>query len=83
MLGQRSAPLTKLASLKVVWETFHRGHNELVQELRAFRFNVNRGLHDIELDEMKSSPAMRAATDQYLAVEKVLGEIEACSQNLA
>ena len=83
-ISKITGTLTAIATdTEKVWENFNRQHRDMVKNLRVFRFNVDRGLEGIELDETKSISTIRSATDHYLQTEKVLGDLTNCGENVA
>jgi len=63
-------------------EEFLRAHPDLKEQKRYFRFNVQRGLQDIGLEEYKEIPRVAAATSDYLESEGVRVEMEHCVNSL-
>jgi hypothetical protein len=64
-------------------ERFARDKARLGDEGRYFRFNVLRGLEDIDLEEYKQKNAIVAATSRYLQSQDVHRQMRACGNNLA
>ena len=63
-------------------EEILRAHPDLKEQKRYFRFNVQRGLQDIGLEEYKEIPRVAAATGDYLESEGVRVEMEHCVNSL-
>ncbi|KAG9513283.1 phospholipase, patatin family protein, partial [Aureobasidium melanogenum] len=61
---------------------FHREQSILFEKKVCFRFNVPRGLGNIELDEIEQLAAIESMTDAYLQTEAVQGDIRMCVQQL-
>jgi hypothetical protein len=55
---------------------------ELREHGKSFRFNVEQGMQDIELDEWRDSEKMDAVTMRYLKRPERAKEIQACAQSL-
>lgn len=62
-------------------EQFHRDKSSLDDEGRYFRFNVNRGLEGIGLEESKKKEEIAAATGQYIATQAVFKQMKACANS--
>ena len=63
-------------------EQFKRQHMRMVRDKRFFRFNVDRGLENIGLEEWKRLDDIKAATRNYAQLEGVRIEMDTCSQVL-
>lgn len=64
-------------------EQFRRDKSELDGGGRYYRFNVDRGLQDIGLEESKKKAEIAAITTRYIVSQVVLQQINACASNLA
>jgi len=64
-------------------QLFHRDKSNLDDEGRYYRFNVDRGLEEIGLDESKKTAAIAAATRLYSQSQTVSKQMKACANNLA
>ncbi|KAK4039462.1 acyl transferase/acyl hydrolase/lysophospholipase [Parachaetomium inaequale] len=64
-------------------EMFRRDKWDLDDEGRYFRFNVDRGLEDVGLDESKKQKEIAAATGRYVESQVVLRQMKACKNNVA
>ena len=64
-------------------QQFHRDKSDLDDEGRYYRFNVDRGLEDIGLEESKKKREIAAATGRYIALQAVFKQMKACAGNLA
>jgi hypothetical protein len=64
-------------------EQFRRDKSNLDDEGRYYRFNVDHGLENIELEESKKKKEIAAATGRYVASQAVLKQMKACANNLA
>jgi predicted acylesterase/phospholipase RssA len=64
-------------------EKFRRDKAYLDSSGRYFRFNVNRGLEEIGLEESRKRKEIAAATRRYITSQEVLNQMEACVRNLA
>ncbi|KAI9810451.1 MAG: hypothetical protein M1827_006227 [Pycnora praestabilis] len=63
-------------------ETFHRGHSELDDDNRYFRFNVLRGLEGIGLEDTSQKNVITAATSRYTESEAIVKQMKLCGKNL-
>ena len=63
-------------------EVFRREHRELAIENRYFRFNVEKGLEKIGLEDSKRRNAIVAATRRYYESQAVLEQMQACRETL-
>jgi predicted acylesterase/phospholipase RssA len=86
----RDDPLGILTTLKeLATETektaqqFHREKSALSNAGRYYRFNVDRGLESVGLEESKKKKEIAAATRLYIGKEPVSTQIKACASNLA
>lgn len=64
-------------------ERFRRDKSNLDNEGRYYRFNVDRGLEGIGLEESKKKKDIAAATRVYTESQAVFKQIIACANNLA
>jgi predicted acylesterase/phospholipase RssA len=64
-------------------EQFRRDKSSLDDEGRYVRFNVDRGLEDIGLEESMKKREIVAATGRYIASQAVFKQMKACAANLA
>jgi hypothetical protein len=64
-------------------ELFRRDKSSLDDEGRYYRFNVDRGLEDIGLEESKKKKEIAAATGRYIASQAVFKQMKTCANNLA
>jgi predicted acylesterase/phospholipase RssA len=64
-------------------QQFHRDKSSLDDEGRYYRFNVDRGLEDIYLEESKKKKEIAAATRQYIESQAVFKQIKACAEKLS
>lgn len=64
-------------------EQFRRDKSSLDDEGRYYRFNVDRGLEDIGLEESKKTKEIAAATGQYITSQAIFKQMKACAANLA
>lgn len=63
-------------------EVFHRGHSELDDGNRYFRFNVLRGLEEIGLEDASQKNVIMAATSRYMASEAVSKQMKLCGRKM-
>ncbi|KAH8885860.1 FabD/lysophospholipase-like protein [Thozetella sp. PMI_491] len=63
-------------------EQFRRDKSSLDDEGRYYRFNVDRGLEDIGLEESKKKKEITAATRRYIESQAVFKQMKACANNL-
>lgn len=63
-------------------EQFRRHYSNLDDEGRYYRFNVNRGLEDVGLEESKKKNVIAAATGVYVESQEVYKQMRACVDNL-
>ena len=63
-------------------ETFHREHQDLARANKYFRFNVNRGLERIGLEEFSKSSVIVAATKRYLESQEIYEKVLLCQESL-
>ncbi|TAQ87275.1 hypothetical protein B7494_g4384 [Chlorociboria aeruginascens] len=64
-------------------ERFRRDKSHLEDHGQYYRFNVDRGLEEIGLDESKKRKEIGAATRQYLDSQSVFRQMQACANNMA
>lgn len=64
-------------------ERFRREKVQLDSTGRYYRFNVDRGLEDIGLEEAKKVKEMAAATRRYIGSQAVYKQLQACAGNVA
>jgi hypothetical protein len=64
-------------------ERFRRNKSTLDDKERCFRFNVDHGLEDIGLEELRKRMEMAAATGRYIASQAVSKRMKTCANNLA
>lgn len=62
---------------------FAQEHTDMDDEARYFRFDVDRGLQDIGLEEYEKVGAMMAATGEYVTEDHVHKRLKLCAANLA
>jgi predicted acylesterase/phospholipase RssA len=86
----RDDPLGILSTLKDLAtetertsEQFRRDKANLDEEGRYYRFNVDRGLESIGLDESKKKNEIAAATSRYVESQGTFRQIKACAARLA
>ncbi|TVY60674.1 Calcium-independent phospholipase A2-gamma [Lachnellula suecica] len=63
-------------------EDFQRHHSNMVSGNRFFRFNVQRGLETVGLEEAKKQDEIKAATRKYIQEEVTFNHLERCAENL-
>ncbi|KAK4233664.1 acyl transferase/acyl hydrolase/lysophospholipase, partial [Achaetomium macrosporum] len=64
-------------------QQFHRDKSHLDDEGRYYRFNVDRGLEEIGLEESKKKTEIAAATRRYVESQAVFKQMKACANNIA
>jgi predicted acylesterase/phospholipase RssA len=64
-------------------ERFQRERPALNSTGRYYRFNVDRGLEDVGLEEAKKVTEIAAATRRYIATQAVLMQMQACAGSIA
>ncbi|SPQ22632.1 1f99ae8a-4da0-4fc0-93be-a6c3ebe73771 [Thermothielavioides terrestris] len=64
-------------------EQFRRDKSDLDDEGRYYRFNVDRGLEEIGLEESTKKKEIAAATQRYLESQAVFKQMKACANNIA
>lgn len=64
-------------------EKFRRDKSSLDDEGRYYRFNVDRGLEQIGLEESKKKKEIAAATGRYIASQIVFKQMNACANAIA
>lgn len=79
-----SKTLTAIATkTEVTAERFRRERGLLDSTGRYYRFNVTRGLEDIGLEEAKQVGQIATATQEYISLQEVYGQMQACAGNIA
>lgn len=63
-------------------EQFRRDKSSLDNDGRYYRFNVDRGLEDVGLEESKKEREIAAATRRYIQSQVVFTQMKACVNNL-
>ncbi|CAK7199475.1 hypothetical protein SEUCBS139899_002155 [Sporothrix eucalyptigena] len=64
-------------------QQFHRDKSSLDDDGLYYRFNVDRGLEEIGLEESKKKNEIAAATRRYIESQTVFKQIQACVNHLA
>ena len=64
-------------------ERFRRDKSHLDNSGRYYRFNVDRGLEEIGLEESKKRKEIAAATRRYVGSQNVFKQMGACADNMA
>jgi hypothetical protein len=64
-------------------QQFHRDKSDLDDEGRYYRFNVDRGLEEIGLEESKKKTEIAAATRRYVESQAVFKQMKACANSIA
>lgn len=64
-------------------ERFRRDKSHLEDSGQYYRFNVDRGLEEIGLEESKKRKEIAAATRRYIASQGVFKQMQACADNMA
>jgi predicted acylesterase/phospholipase RssA len=64
-------------------ERFYRDKSHLDDRGQYYRFNVDRGLEDIGLEESKKRKEIAAATRRYVGSQGVFKQMQACAGSLA
>jgi Patatin-like phospholipase len=64
-------------------ERFHRHKSHLDDSGQYYRFNVDRGLEEIGLEESSKRKEIAAATRRYIASQGVFKQMQACVNNMA
>jgi hypothetical protein len=64
-------------------EKFRRDKTHFDDSGRYYRFNVDHGLEDIGLEELKKRKEIAAATGRYVSSQVVFKQIQACANNMA
>jgi predicted acylesterase/phospholipase RssA len=62
---------------------FHRDKSQLDNGGRYYRFNVQRGLEDIGLEESTKFGQLASATHGYLEDQAIFTQLQACAQKLS
>ncbi|KAI2472257.1 phospholipase [Annulohypoxylon bovei var. microspora] len=63
-------------------ERFHRDKASLDNDGRYYRFNVNRGLETVGLQESKKINEIAAATLRYVTSQAVFSKVKACAEKM-
>ncbi|KAA6412978.1 MAG: hypothetical protein FRX48_02721 [Lasallia pustulata] len=63
-------------------ENFRRRHGEMFKEKRVFRFNVQKGLEQVGLEEYEKQGIIETVTDLYMESEDHVVAVEDCAENL-
>ena len=63
-------------------EDFHRDHRDLARRRRYFRFNVDKGLEKVGLEDSKQKNVIVAATRKYVGSQEIFENIQACTEAL-
>lgn len=64
-------------------EKFRRDKTHLDDSGRYYRFNVDRGLEKVGLEDSKKRKEIAAATSRYVGLEGVFKQMRACAINMA
>jgi predicted acylesterase/phospholipase RssA len=64
-------------------ERFRRDKSHLADSGRYYRFNVDRGLEEIGLEESRKRKEIAAATRCYVGSQDVFKKMQACADNMA
>jgi hypothetical protein len=64
-------------------ERFRRDKSHLEDSGQYYRFNVDRGLEEIGLEESKKRKEIAAATRRYVGSQGVFKQMQACANNIA
>ena len=64
-------------------EQFQRDKSDLDNEGRYYRFNVDRGLEEVGLEESKKKKEIAAATRRYIESQAVFKQMNACANAIA
>jgi len=64
-------------------EVFLREHQDLARRKCYFRFNVEKGLEDIGLEDSKQRNVIAAATRRYIVSQVVHEHMKTCAENLS
>lgn len=64
-------------------ERFRQDKTHLDNSGRYYRFNVNRGLEEVGLEESKKRKEIAAATRLYVKSQDVFKQMQACANNMA
>lgn len=64
-------------------ERFRRDKTHLEDSGRYYRFNVDRGLEEVGLEESKKRKEIAAATGRYVGSQSVFKQMRACADNMA
>ncbi|CAD6442839.1 70f76fa4-52fb-420e-a197-e7cc39b9e563 [Sclerotinia trifoliorum] len=63
-------------------QDFHRRHNDLDKDNIYYRFNVQRGLETVGLNETKKLAIIASATRSYMAQQDVQNQLRICEERL-
>lgn len=63
-------------------EDFRRRHDQMFEERRIFRFNVQSGLAEVGLKEYKKHGVIETATELYMESQDHVVAVRACAENL-
>lgn len=63
-------------------ENFRRTHDQMFEERRIFRFNVQTGLAEVGLEEYKKHDVIETATELYMESQDHVVAVRACAENL-
>lgn len=63
-------------------ERFCQDKSHLEDSGHYYRFNVNRGLEEIGLEESKKRKEIAAATRRYIGSQAVFKQMQACADNM-
>ncbi|KAA6407667.1 MAG: hypothetical protein FRX48_08505 [Lasallia pustulata] len=63
-------------------ENFRRRHGEMFKEKRVFRFNVQKGLEQVGLEQYEKQGIIETATDLYMESEDHVVAVGDCVENL-
>ena len=63
-------------------ELFLREHRELARRKCYFRFNVEKGLENVGLEDSQQMNVIAAATGKYLRSQTVYEQLQSCAENL-
>lgn len=68
---------------EVAYSEFMTNHPALYKGERYFRFNVDRGLESIGLEEYKKLPQLESVTRNYCQREEIRDRVESCAHRLS
>lgn len=63
-------------------EQFSREHRSLISQKKYFRFNVEKGLEDVGLEEHEKKSTIVAATRRHLELQHVFEQTQACATSI-